>query len=319
MKLQAFTIKVSRMMGLLVLMSILGLGCAKKSEGDQAAVIPPVSGGALTPGTPSGTGSDRGADWNSGATAVLNVDAPIATTLNNYAATHPVNDPTDIRISVNLKNVGSSVDGENKTIGKVFISYLDNNLYYNGRFYTQDLTNPTGNLATSGTYYPGWHHAAYNTWFVDPRTQKRSFHGFYQDQYGAVMIIIDNVSDQGDGAGATSGSGSIWFKNFAQSQYTDCGTKSGSFSWPASSNSCQGIWVVPSWFRINGPYDTRTFLEDANNGLGDIKTTSVLYPSESHFYTKDTVGSPYMEQAPARGWRRLGTFSSLNIAKAFNQ
>lgn len=315
MKLQTITTKISMMVSLLFFMCIFGVGCAKKSDGGGDLSAAPGVGTTGTPVTPSGSGNDRGAEWDIGATTALTIDSPVTTILNYYAATHPVNDPTDIRISVKLKNVGSSADGKNITPGQVFVSYMDNNQYYTGRFYALDKKNPTGNLASSGTYYPGWHHAAYNTWFVDPRTKKRSFHGFYQDQYGAVMLIIDNVQDLGDGAGPSSASGSIWFKNYSQSQVDQCGNKQGEYL--GYVGACQDIWKVPSWFRLNGPYDTRTFLVAGNDGLGNLDTTSVLYPSESLYYTKRPQN--LAEEAPARGWRRLGTFTSLNIAKAFSQ
>lgn len=307
MKIQAFAIKMS----LVLMMAIFGIGCAKKSDGgggDTTTDTTVTTG----PTTPRDTDGDRGSEWQSGATAALTIDSIAA--LNYYASTHPVNAPTDVRISVKLENKGSSTLGQNKYTGIVMVSYYDNGQYYTGRFITEDKTNPS-----SGTVYPNKHHAAYNTWFVDPRTSKLSYHGFYQDQYGAVMIIIDNLIDQGDGAGANYASGSIWFKNFAQSQYNDCGQYMGNTGfWPGGSSSCQNIWVVPSWFRTTGPYDTRTFLQSGNNGDGNVVTTSVLHPSESQFYTSHQ-SNPYIPQEAARGWRRLGTFSNLNKTQAFTQ
>lgn len=307
MKIQAFAIKMS----LVAIMAIFGVGCAKKSDGGGSTdEAPPVVTG---PTTPRDTDDERGDDWQEGATAALTADSTAA--LNYYALTHPVNNPTDLRISVKLVNKGSASLGSNKYVGKVMVSYHDNGQYYTGRFVTEDKTNPG-----SGTVYPNWHHASYNTWFTDPRTGKVSFHGFYQDQYGAVMIIVDDLIDQGDGAGANYASGSIWFKNFAQSQYNDCGQYQGSTGyWPGGSSSCQNIWVVPSWFRTAGPYDTRTFLQSGGpHGDGVINTTSVLYPSESHYYTSHSQ-NPYIPQEPSRGWRRLGTFSNLNKNQAFTQ
>ncbi len=325
MKSYTFTNQVSRAALLLVMMAVFGVGCAKKSDSGSSSADTTTNTNSGVPTTPRGDGdAQRGSDWAAGATAALSVDAGPSNdpwqVLNYYAATHPVNNPSDVRISVKLNNVGSATVGQNKMAGQVFVSYFDNGQYYTGKFFALDKTNPTGNLSQSGTYYPGWHHAAYNTWFIDPRTGKKSFHGFYQDSYGVVMLIINDLVDQGDGAGANYATGSIWFKNFAQSQYDECGNYHGTKQiWPiGTASNCQGLWVIPSWFRLTGPYDTRTFLENANNGDGNVVTTSVLFPSESHYYTNNN-SNPYIEVAPARGWRRLGTFSGLNKAKAFSE
>lgn len=149
--------------------------------------------------------------------------------------------------------------------------------------------------------YPGWHHGTYNNWFV--RNGKNVFHGFFQDDYGAVMIIVDDSVDQGDGSGATEVSGSIWFKNYPNTSYTQ---------------GVQPLSTVPCWFRTTGPYDCRTFLVSGNYGDGNISSTSALYPTESQ-YIQPTSLNAYAVQTPARGWTRLGTFTGLNKVKAFGQ
>ena len=210
--------------------------------------------------------------------------------LSSYAITHPVNNPTDLKISVKVSQTAS---GSNMYSGQVFVSYYDNGQYYTGKFYA----NNTNNIAS---LYKGVNQASYNKWFTQSSTGKQVFHGFFQDQYGAVMLIIDDSLDQGDGSGATEVSGSLWFKNFANSQ-----------AFPNSNN-------VPCWFITTGPYDCRTFLTSGNNGDGNVDTFSALYPSDSVWYQSIKYNA-YAVEEPARGWKKLGTFSGLKKALAFGQ
>ncbi len=288
MKTQIRLMKKGLALSFLAASLLVSVGCAKKSE-DSAASQPNT--GASTPYTPRDADTDRGTDFVSGATAALTLDSMAA--LSAYAATHPVNNPQDVRISVKLKESAS-----NQFSGEVFVSYYDNGQYYTGKFLTGEGQNPTGSTATSGTLYPGWNHAAYNNWFV--QNGKAVLHGFFQDQYGAILLIADGALDMGDGSGSTELSGSIWFKNFANSSFQ-----------PTTQN-------IPCWFITAGPYDCRTFLVSGNNGDGHINSTSALYPTQSLYYTS-TSRNPYIPAEPARGWRRLGTFSGLNKAKAFTQ
>ena len=269
----------------------LSVGCAKKGDGFSAESVTPAEPAVVSPTTPRDTDGPRGAAFANGATAALTIDSLAA--LNTYVATHPVNNPTDVRISVKLKQVET-----NMYAGDIYISYYDNGQYYTGHFNASEGQNPTGNTATSGTLYPGAKHAHYNNWFN--WGGKPVFHGFFQDQYGAIMLIIDESVDLGDGSGAVDVGGSIWFKNFAnaQAQYNPQG--------------------IPCWYILTGPYDCRTLLVSGRNGDGDISSGSALYPTQSQFYTTKKR-NPYIPEEPARGWRRLGTFSGLNKAKAFTQ
>src|SRR5690606_27474375 len=72
------------------------------------------------------------------------------------------------------------------------------------------------------------------------------YHGFFQDRYGAIIIVIDSLNDLGDGQGPTSGNGRIYFKNWEN------GAIPGQWPWgPLSPTSC--------WFISAGPYDCRTW------------------------------------------------------------
>lgn len=272
----------------LALLSVFGVGCAKESSGgsDGGGGVTPttqcIGSGCTSPTTPNrDTDAERGTEWQQGAIANLTLDSNDA--LQYYAITHPINAPTDVKISVKLFDAGS-----NQYAGRVMISYFDNNQYFTGRFITENRT------VSSGTSHghDGKNHAAYNKFFQWGPQQV--FHGFYKDQYGAIMIIIDQELNSGDGGGASEVGGSIWFKNYAITNAPYSG--------------------LPCWFVELGPYDCRTFLK--NNE--DLVTTSALYPSQSMFFTSWNT-NPYIPQEPARGWRRLGTFNGLNKAKAFSQ
>lgn len=266
-----------------------GLGCAKeKKGGDEAGQPTPTT--LATPTTPrDAAGTARSSDWAAGATATLAIDS--LTALNEYVMIRPVNNPQDIAISVKLSDAGS-----NQYTGRVLISYFDNGRYYTGRFSLQNAIIPSG--VSNG--HTGKNHGAYNKWFsyngatsIDPVIKVRTvFHGFLQDQYGAVMLIIDDSNNLGDGGGGSDLGGEIWFKNFSVSY------------------AIQG--QIPCWFIEQGPYECRTFLTDGET----VSTTSALYPTQSAYFTPAGY-NPNIPAEPARGWRRLGRFSGLNKLKAF--
>ncbi|PIS10227.1 MAG: hypothetical protein COT73_10465 [Bdellovibrio sp. CG10_big_fil_rev_8_21_14_0_10_47_8] len=306
MKTQTEQNRKLKLAAMLMAAMLLSAGCASKKDGggsdDTAA-----PGGQITssPTTPSDTDASRGTTWSSGATAALDVDL---SALNSYAASHPINNPKDVRISVKLFDAGG-----NKYAGKIMISYLDNGQYFTGSFQAEDTVN-----ASKGNAYPGVHQAVYNKWFMAPTSNARGpiaakyagknvFHGFYEDSLGAVMIIATDSADQGDGVASNEVSGEIWFKNYANSSYPD--------------NDNNGN--VPCWFETQGPYDCRTFLTYSSASSlakknGELVSTSAVLPTESLWYTslKDHY---YNEESPQRGWRKLGTFTGLNRAKAFTQ
>lgn len=259
-----------------------GIGCSRSGGGFSAA----NSDSTTTPTgpvTPSSTSLVDIPGW-SGAKVALSLDSVEA--LSYYKATGAVNNPTQLQVGIKLKDNGS-----NQYYGDVVISYVDNGEIHVGRFVALNQANPS-----SGSHYPNVNQAAYNQWFT--WNGQNVFHGFFQDQYGAVMVIIDDALDLGDGGGATTVSGSVWFKNFANSQ-----------ALPNNNN-------IPCWFVTTGPYDCRTFLVSGDHGDGVVSTASALYPQQSQFITSHE-SNPYIPQETARGWRRLGTFSNLNRADAF--
>jgi hypothetical protein len=296
MKTQSGLLQRGLMVSMLTASLLLSVGCAKKGDGFSAETAEPTpttttDRGPVTPDTDT----PRGPEFANGATAAFTVESMAA--LTAYVGTHPVNNPTDMRISVKLSETATS---SNMFYGDVMLSYQDNGQYYTGHFRTQNTNNPTGSSGMSApTLYPGVNHAYYNNWLE--WNGKYGFHGFFEDSYGAVLLVVDATVDQGDGGGATQLSGSIWFKNYANTQFQ------------------KNQHGIPCWFMTAAAYDCRTFLVPGGpTGDGNIDSGSALYPTDSQWWTSSST-HPYIPVEPARGWRKLGTFSDLNKAKAFSQ
>lgn len=275
---------------------LLAVGCAKEKSGSSSAVTPggvtPVPVTTTTvPATTTGVVRDdklRGTEFMDGAIATVQLEGNVY--LQSYAATHPINNPSDFKISVRLSDHGGGRWG-----GRVMFSYYDNNQFFTGKFLNEAKKVATDCYRSCSDGYDGWDFAEYNRWFTWPDKtgkQVRVFHGFFSDQYGAVMLIIDDSIDQGDGAGPDSLAGEFWFKNHATTSVQ-----------PSNLG-------IPCWFITQGPYDCRTFL----GSDGRVNTFSAVYPYHSLY---SDSANPNVENAPSRGWRRLGKFSGLSFSKAF--
>jgi hypothetical protein len=235
---------------LLATVSMLGIGCSKKSSNSDSSttVVTGIDGGtAVTP--PAGTGGSTGSTV---ASNTVQFNPVSLLEMNSYVGTHPLNNPTNITLQVNLSNVGNNRYG-----GTINISYVDNGIQYNGSFkscFTSNCINP--NYSSYGTARDvGVSEANYNYWFS--MGGKTVFSGFFQDSYGAIILVIDNISttNQGDGQGGVStASGQIWYRNFAQS-----------FAYQSTLRTC--------WFIYAGPYDCRS---------GVAMNKSALYPTDSY-------------------------------------
>ncbi len=231
-------------LALLVLTSLFGIGCAKKKDDPAPPAPSTVNGVAPTPNDSRASGS--GYSYQSGGTAAFIPDSvELLTAYVGYA--HPLNQPSQFLVNVNLSDVGGGKFG-----GVVQLSYYDNGSFYNGYFETG-----SGTVQVS---YEGRDNgkptAEFNQWFV--YEGKKVFHGFFQDKFGAIMLVIDDSIGLGDGGLPMEVNGSIWFKNFAPSYANQ------------SSEKC--------WFIRIGPYDCRTLFDEN----GEISTTSALYPSNGY-------------------------------------
>jgi hypothetical protein len=206
-------------------------GCGKKrTSGD----LPPTDTIPLATPNPDGIipGTPGHADtldpavnvWSTGGSAVFQ---PVNnSTFSTWVSSHPV-EPMNPLINVRLKKVAN----KNTYQGEVKIRYQ-----HNGTTYEATLKSGTGT-------YDGDDYYKYNYWFN--YQGKKVFSGFFEDKVGAIILVVDQYLDLGDGGGATEIGGEVWFKNFQTSwaQYDEGG------SWSV---------VLPCWFRTTGPYDCRS-------------------------------------------------------------
>jgi hypothetical protein len=273
---------------LMVVMMLFGIGCAKENS---ASIAPgPIDPGAVTPTTGGNNGGgNRDTDvdrndpqWTEGGTAALiSIDDWVFR--NMYAVTRPLNNPTDLRISVKVGDNGSG-----KYPGRVLISFLDNGQYSTARFVTQNATIPSG--VSHG--HTGKNHAEYNRWFAYGGSQV--YRGFYEDDKGAVLLIIDGSTSQGDGGGSAELSGEIWIKNYGVVPVNNYDQRE-----------------IPCWFVEGGPYECRTYLTDRET----VATSGALYPTQSTYW----YGTDWIPSEAPRGWRRLARFQGLSRSRAFGQ
>lgn len=229
---------------MILLMALVAFsnGCSSKKA--EEPVAPPVV--SDVPVTPGGTGAGTtscGSSTSSGNSVCLSVVS--FSEFSNYVATHPLNDPSNIRLTVELSDVGSGRYG-----GTVRIAYTDNGQPFEGVFRADSGTN--SNISGSNGWN-GYSKSEFNRWFT---YQGRSvFSGFFQDSYGAIVLVIESVLNTGDGSGGGYVNGSIWFSNFAQSL--------------APYNNTQR----QCWFLSNGPYNCQS---------ETVMNKSDLYPSNGY-------------------------------------
>jgi hypothetical protein len=221
----------------LILMTVLmvfTISCNKsKKKMDAPIVAPsPVQSPYVTsdiPGAPGSTENtfsptDGSNLWSQGGTAAF---VPVSNEeFNLWVASHPV-DPKEIFINVNLKEVPS----RGTYAGQVKIHYKHSTQSYEAT------------LKTGTKTYDGNDYFKYNYWF--DYQGKKVFSAFLEDTYGAIVLVVDQTVDLGDGGGASEIGGSVWYKNFTKSFAAyDAGS-----SWSV---------VLPCWFRTIGPYDCRS-------------------------------------------------------------
>jgi hypothetical protein len=172
------------------------------------------------------------------------------------------NTPTNIQISLNLTDSSRSA----------VISYLESTSgqTVEAAFGT---INPTGGAA-GNTEYNGWVN----------QSGTEIWKGFFQDQFGAIVLIVDSIQSQVNGQPVLAG-GSVWFQNFNQAP---------------PNNPVQGPLKM-CWEITAGPYDCRTFLL-ANY---QVDMTSSNYPLTGNIGPNASMS--YVE---------LGTFAGVNLTTA---
>jgi hypothetical protein len=259
--------RINQIIAIVLLGTLLAAcGGSNKKKGGESANTNGTDTGAgnpyVPPVTEAGPGFSPGGDFRFGGTANLTVTNSSLTEYTDVG----VNAPTDVKVNINLKKYGSGYGGV------VAVTFKDNgNTYVD---YFSSLVEP-GSLVSSNEK-----NNQYNIWYQ--KDGKYIFHGFFQDFWGAIIIVIDNVVDLGDGQGPTDqATGSIWFKNFPY-RYE-----------PESPTSC--------WFVSNGPYSCQAWRQKRTK---DYVTHYFVDPTTSLY--------------PDQGYQKLGDFSGLSISKAFN-
>ncbi|MEK6555576.1 MAG: hypothetical protein AABZ31_10075 [Bdellovibrionota bacterium] len=241
-------------------LAALTIGCGKQ-EGNSGSGIayqpygPYIPGpGTVGPGTNPGTYD--GINWEYGGTANLTVTAAA---LSSYVG-YNVSNASNVRINLNLSALfgTATADSYHSVKGEKFegyggvvtIGFDQGTGRYEDRF--SSLVNPNGMVKTDAE------NNKYNKW----RQGDGKWRGFFQDYYGAIVVVIDDIQDFGDGSNYTVG-GEVWFKNHP------VGINLG----PLSPTSC--------WFVVTGPYDCRT------QKVGKkVDTEGSLYPNGADGYVK---------------------------------
>lgn len=255
--------KTTKLLINLVMISVAAftIGCGKKESNSGAGIVYPNGGPYIppptsTPGPGGNPGYYDGINWEYGGSANLTVTAA---SLSAYLG-YNVSNASNIRINLNLQHKPgvASASTYHSTKGEVFngyggvvtIGFEVGSNKFEDRF--SSLVNPNGMVKTDAE------NNKYNKW----RLVDGKWRGFFQDYYGAIVVIIDQVLDYGDGS-APMVSGEVWFKNHPQ------GINLG----PLSPTSC--------WFVTTGPYDCRTWKSGTKV---DVESSS-LYPTGDG-YTK---------------------------------
>lgn len=238
----------SKLIALMIVTSILGVGCGKSKSVDTGSangIITVSPTGATTGGTGTSPTSPNGPGSTTTSSNSNSVDfSPVSfEEFSNYVAMHPLNSPNNYKITVDLSDAGSG-----RYAGSVKISYVDNGYQYEGKFsagsgVNQDLTGlKDGNMME----------AEYNRWFM--LDGKYYFSAYFQDAYGAIVLVFDNYVNLGDAQGSGVVSGSVYYKNFAQSYVQQ-----------SPYRKC--------WYIYSGPYNCRATA---------VMDKSAVYPGDGY-------------------------------------
>lgn len=267
---------------LIAVIAAMAVGCAKdKDGGNGRTVLPPTDFTPYIP--PAGPGLSPGTNWEHGATTELLYSRE---GLNFYAG-WSTNVISNARINLNLQRFEPAAGASKPSFGgTVSIGFDNDGVSYTDTF--SSLVNEN-HWYGAGTVTSNRENNKYNVWFTYQGNDV--WHGFFQDSYGAIIVVIDQSDDEGDGQGPSSVSGSIYVMNFPN-QYN-------SLVFDVSPTSC--------WFVTLGPYDCRTWKQN-----GQVNTEMDLYP-----YLENATQGTALEPKP-EGYRKVGDFEGLNFQDAFN-
>ncbi|MDW8189596.1 MAG: hypothetical protein RMK80_01330 [Pseudobdellovibrionaceae bacterium] len=256
---------------------VLLSSCAKENPSKSSTSSSPNTelGGQVSPNLDSNLTTDGDDFWRQHPGASVPFYPESLAIMNEYVATHPLNEPSNFRVYFRFHEEAPGQWG-----GEVWIGYRDNGHIYSGRFTTQNPTGKTRNEVSYRDWYKGLPNAAFNQWFT--YQGQRVFHGFFQDPYGAIVVVFDGGIDLNDGQPLSMLTGSIWFKNFKRT----------------SASQYMGNEGEQCWFLLPpSPYECGTF----KNAEGRVVTNSALYPN------------------PRDGYKKLGTFGGVSYRRAFGK
>lgn len=247
----------------------IATGCSKSTSNKDAAAAPqstiPI---IIDPNFPAG-GDGTGVTYSNGSTSTFK---PVSLTMmNEYVYTRPLNNPTNYKININLATPGAGIYG-----GEVSISYVDNGITYNGIF----KSGLGKNASYTGMYDNGKWESEYNFWFRF--NNKTNFSGYFEDEFGAIVIVLEPQLATGGGNDAepvltSKYKGKVYFKNFLDKEGKPV------FGPHSPYRAC--------WFTYQGPYDCRSNIVSTKCGL-----------------------NPGGEA----GYRLLGSFEDVDVKTGFN-
>jgi hypothetical protein len=254
-------------------LGLIGVGCSKTSSNSNNNT------NTATGGTPTTGGGDPGAPLDGPTTGGNGSGYTVEFKPSNLEAMRQyvlpgaphvaLNNPTNLRINLNLAQAASGRYG-----GNITISYVDNGVTSTGVLTAGSGRNPT----IKGGYDNDRLQSDYNYFFTFEN--QLVFTGFFEDQFGSITIALTPDEPIGGGNDAepltVPYKGSIYFKNF---------------------KNTSGQFVVknqpyrPCWFIYTGVFDCRSTVIQSKSGL---------------------------EPGVGAGYTLLGTFTNVDIKKAFN-
>lgn len=223
----------------IAIISLMAIGCAQHKRAEQSnSTEDRWTSTNPTPTPPPGSGSSGDDDISEN--GLGNNEAVFEpkslSVFQTYVGQRPLNNPKNFKIKVAM-----TAQGNNRYSGELNIAYEDNSYQYES-----SLMTGTGKLDLKYNPYDNYYEYHFNNWMSDGS----GFRAYFEDAMGAVVLVIDEVLDLGDGTGSQDRvSGKIYFLNFP---YVKA---------PESPTKC--------WFVVRGPYECIGFNNNSMN---------VLYP-----------------------------------------
>lgn len=190
--------KAAMTMGLSLALGAM-MSCSKGSSSSDSQVV--ITGGVTTP---DGSGYNA-SEWSDGQT--LDFKPVSFNEFNSYVGTHPLNDPSGYKLNIKLTQISDTVLFFSGTIK---LGYYDNSNWYQGVFEAGSGKNTSCSNCKDNDQYEARYNYFYNV------SGKKIFTGFFQDKYGAIVLVLEPVASGSDGESGLF-KGTVFYKNFAQS------------------------------------------------------------------------------------------------------